>query len=451
MGRRNTTRRGPLATPSVRADDGTLSRFAGLVPIARFANRELELPALLQLAVPTPGRRRLYPVHLVLYAFIMGSLLGVHRLAHLDWLRGDAVVLKFLRLPSWPVRKVFSRALTGVSDVALARLENLLTVLGLRSLRGKDAVVADFDSSVIVAFGQQEGALFGYSGRGRNRRRHHPLVGSVAEGRTVFNMKYRDGSAFNADEIIDFFRDSKRRLEMHLPGASITFRADSGFWSAKVGDWLLEQKVSCFFALRMHAGIKLMLPTAEFVCVDGNDPDIEVGSLTGADLGMDPRLKIAVVRRAVHDPKAPPPGKVLTNSPGWRYQAILSSESEWDAVDIWRFYNDRGDCERVFKTGKHALGMSNLVAHNLRANSVAFLLRLIAFNVDQHFQADAERQACETGRAVTRHGLAYRQARLFNCAGRLLRCHGRWVLRIPDNERLRRLWGFFAPELMSTA
>ena len=112
MGRRNTTRRGPLPTPRVRADDSSLTRFAGLVPLARFANEALELPALLREAAPTPGRRRVYPVHLVLYAFVMGALLGVQRLAHLDWLRGDAVVLKFLRLPSWPVRKVFSKALS---------------------------------------------------------------------------------------------------------------------------------------------------------------------------------------------------------------------------------------------------------------------------------------------------------------------------------------------------
>ena len=44
------------------------------------------------------------------------ALAGVHRLAQLEWLRGDAVLLKFLRLPRWPVRKVFAKALAGVTD-----------------------------------------------------------------------------------------------------------------------------------------------------------------------------------------------------------------------------------------------------------------------------------------------------------------------------------------------
>ena len=449
MGRRNTTRRGPLPTPSVRADDSSLTRFAGLVPLARFANEALELPALLREAAPTPGRRRVYPVHLVLYAFVMGALLGVQRLAHLDWLRGDAVVLKFLRLPSWPVRKVFSAALAGVSDGTLARLKDLLTELGLRGVTGASSVVADFDSSALVAFGQQEGAVFGYSGRGRNRRRHHPLVASVADGRTVFHMKYRDGSAFDADQVVGFFDESLSRLRRRLPDATLTFRADSGFWSAKVGDWLLDQGLSFFFALRMHAGVKLMLPTVCFREVEDEDGDLQVGTLDGEVLGMDKRLRITVIRRRVHDPKAPPPGKVIQTSPEWRYQAVLTNETDWEPLDVWRFYNDRGDCERVFKTAKHGLGLSWLVAHGLRANTVAFLLRLLAFNVDQLFQAEAERVARIDGRPQRHCGLLYRQVRLFNCAGRLLREHGRWVLRISDNERLRRLWRFYAPELFA--
>ncbi|MCP4810054.1 MAG: transposase [Proteobacteria bacterium] len=435
----------------MRADDPTLTRFAGIVPVARFANGVLELPSFLRQAAPTPGRRRIYPVHLVLYAFVMGALVGVQRLAHLDWLRGDAVLLRFLRLPAWPVRKVFSRALAGVSDVSLERLQDLLTMLGLRAVSGRKSVVADFDSSAIVAFGEQEGALFGYSGRGRNRRRHHPLVASVAEGRTVFHQKYRDGSAFDAKQVIDFFAESLRRLRQHLPDAKVAYRADSGFWSAKVGDWLLEQDLSFFFALRMHPGVKLMLPTVRFHPADDGEDDLQVGVLDGEALSMDQRIRVTVIRRRIHDRNAPPPGKVIKASPEWRYQAILTNKKDWDPLDVWRFYNDRGDCERVFKTATHGLGMSWLIAHGLRANTVAFLLRLIAFNVDQLFQADAERRATEDGRRVRRHGLLYRQVRLFNCAGRLLKERGRWVLRIARNERLSSLWRFYAPELTSSA
>src|SRR5690349_22000906 len=143
MGRSNTTRRGPLPAPEVRADDPNLTRFAGLVPVIRFASHHLELPArLLDVVDPTRGERK-YKVHLVLFAFLVSALAGVCRLTHLEWLRGDAVIEKFLCLPSWPVRKVFSGALASISDRGLKRLSELVTATGLWSLTGQRTVTVD--------------------------------------------------------------------------------------------------------------------------------------------------------------------------------------------------------------------------------------------------------------------------------------------------------------------
>lgn len=166
MGRSNTTRRGPLPAPRIRADDPHLTRFAGLVPLIRFATHELDLQQrLLDVVDPTKGERK-YKVHLVLFAFLVGALAGVWRLTHLEWLRGDAVVEKFLRLPSWPVRKVFAGALASCSSQALKKLAELLTALGLAPLVGQRELTIDFDSSVVVSFGEHEGAVFGYCGKG---------------------------------------------------------------------------------------------------------------------------------------------------------------------------------------------------------------------------------------------------------------------------------------------
>lgn len=450
MGRSNTTRRGPLPQPEVRTDDATLTRFAGMVPIIRFANEALELPARLRLAVPPRGRKRVYAVHLVLYAFLMASLAGIERLAHLEWLQGDAVILKFLRLPAWPVRKVFSKALAGVDEAGVRALQALLTSLGLHGVAEASSVVADFDSSTLVTFGEPEGAKFGYCGRGRNRRRHHPLVASVAQTRTVFHALYRDGSAFDAEQVVQFFSDARDRLRAAMPAATVFFRADSGFWSHKVAAWLLDQGLPFCFALPLYAGVKLMVSQVRFQPLH-EDSDIQLGTLTGELLGMDHRLSVVVIRRRIYDPKAPPPGKVIQWSPNWRYQAIVTDRKDWVPLDVWRFYNDRGDCERVFKVAKHGLGLSCLIGHEFRANTVAFLLRLLAFNVDQLFQQHAEDQARSDDRPVLHLGLLYRQVRFFNAAGRLLREHGRWVLRVSDNRRLRQLWSHYAPDLLARA
>jgi len=102
VGRSNTTRRGPLPTPEVRTDDETLTRFAGAIPLIKFLNEVLGIPQWLATVVDYQGRKRKYAIHHVLFAFLVGALRGVERMAHLEWPRGDAVLVKFLRLPSWP-------------------------------------------------------------------------------------------------------------------------------------------------------------------------------------------------------------------------------------------------------------------------------------------------------------------------------------------------------------
>ncbi len=450
MGRSNTTRRGPLPAPEVVANDASLTRFSGMVPFIRYLTHSLDMVAGLRRVLPPDGKRRVFPQHLVLFAFLVGAVAGVHRLAHIEWLRGDAVLLKFLRLPRWPVRKVFAVALASVSDRGVQALRELIARVGLTPLRGRTEAVIDMDSSAIVTFGNQEGALFGYNGKGRNRRRHHPLVASVAESRAVIHADYRDGSAIDAAEAIRFVERSLAVLRGYLaPKAKVTLRADSGFWSRKIGSWLLDQGIPFVFSLPLHAGVKLMLRGARWRGLDG-DPDIQVVALPGARFGMDPRLRVLGIRRGVFDPKAPPQGKPIPGCPGWRYQALVTN-MEGEPEDLWRFYNGRADCERVFKVARGALGMGRLIAHKLRANETAFLLRVLAFNADLRFQAYAEARARAEERAPLHIGLIARQRRFFTAAGRLLRHHGRWVLRIRPNTVVMDMWRFYAPELIAPA
>ena len=447
MGRSNTTRRGPLPAPEVRADDPNLTRLAGLVLSIRFMAEKLHLwEGLSWVADPTKGERK-YKVHLLLFAFVVGALAGTWRLTHLEWLRGDAVVGKFLRLPAWPVRQVFARALASLSEEALQRLSLLVSALGLWPLLGTREVTIDLDSSVIVSFGEQEGAQFGYCGKGRNRRRHHPLVASVAGPRTVIHADYRDGSAIKDEETISFLEETLRRVHAALGDVAVTVRADSGFWSRAVGDWLLNRGLPFILVMPLRPGLKLMILNTTFRALDG-DADVEVAEIGGQLLDLDERLRIAVIRRRVHDPKAPPQGKAIANDPNWRYQALVTARPE-KPEEIWRMYNGRADCERVFKVAKHALGMSRLIGQKLNANHGAFLLRLLAYNADVLFQLDAEKKAKEAKRASVHLGLLARQRRFYNTAGRLLCASGRWLLRVAQNDRVQGLFAFYAPDLVA--
>ncbi len=161
--------------------------------------------------------------------------------------------------------------------------------------------------------------------------------------------------------------------------ATITLRGDSGFWSKKMAAWLLDHEIPFIFALPLRAGVKILLKNTRWRGLEG-DSDIQVTEIAGDRLGMDSRLRVIGIRRRVRDEKAPPQGKTIDGCSMWRYQALVTC-MPGTPEDLWRFYNDRSDCERIFKVARGALGMGWLISHCLRANEVAFLLRLLGYNV----------------------------------------------------------------------
>jgi len=431
MARSKSTRRGPLPTLEVRPDDPRLTRCAGLAPLLAFASNQLRLTSKMARIVG-PTSKRTHPVHLVLIAFIAAALAGHHRLRHIEDLHDDALLNKFSRLKRWPCRKVFSNALAQLSDDAIVELTELIAELGLTNLPPMKAAIFDGDSTPLVCYGLQEGALFGYCGKlGRNRRRHAPLVASLAANRTVLAAKYRDGSGTSAEEVIDFLSVARRRLQEKIGDLPVMVRLDSGFFSVLVLKWLLAEKIDFAIAQPLHAHLKETFANAEFTALD---EDIDVGEVPG-EL---PGVRVVVIRRKVHDAKAPPPGKKIGKHSGYRYQAVASSLS-WSGEDVWRFYNDRGDCERIFKEGRQALGLGCLVGHAFRGNEAAFLLRLLALNLDRLFSAHMSQPL---------EGLMSRQRRYYRSLGRLVECGSRLILRVSPSRWVRHRWRLYAPELL---
>jgi hypothetical protein len=446
LSRRPTHFRGPLPTVEVRTDDTSLTAYAGLLPLLAFLSKRLGLMRRLRSVVGRVGRRRHHPVHLVLSAFVVASLGGLSSLAQLETLASDPLLVQQLRLSYWPVRKVFAQALAQVDDEARDALVDYVSELGLSMLRpdgpeGK-SVVIDIDTTAIIDNGAGEGSLFGHCGKGRRRRRHHPLVASAGCCQAIVLARYRDGRNVTADELIAFFTDLLQRLRRKLgPDCTITVRSDAGIFGVRVAQFLEREGAHFVMALPLSVRVKERLPSAPFVRLD---EEIETVRLPSREVGVAQDWQVALVRRVVHDKAAPPLGKKVTGLEGWRFQGIIS-DCAWEASDLWRFYNGRANCERVFRVGKQVLGLGHLVSRRFRANESAFVLRTLAFNADLLFQAEQAQAARQQGRKVLSVGLEWRQRYFYRSPGRLVRHSGQWVLHVSAHEVIARLWRFYAP------
>jgi hypothetical protein len=55
-----------------------------VLPFVYFC-KAIDLPLLLTAVVPPTGRKRVLAVHNVIFAFVVATMVGMERLAHLDW------------------------------------------------------------------------------------------------------------------------------------------------------------------------------------------------------------------------------------------------------------------------------------------------------------------------------------------------------------------------------
>lgn len=442
----NLSRKGPLLQPTVHLDDPTVTRFAGLIPFFLFAEKVLNLTNRLRDASSDSRNRVSFPIQHLFSAFIAASLAGVQKLAHLELLRHDRVFQKMVRLKAWPTRKVFANALDA-SDQTIQGVSGLLTNLGCSTIPKQQAYVLDFDTTALLAYGQQEGTCFGYNGKGRNRRRYHPIVAAIGETSAVVNASFRDGTALKAEEYGEFLLSTIEKTTACLAGPLTAIRADSGFWSRHLMQTLVDRKIPFAIVHPMYKPLQLLFWKMVFV-PQPDDPDLELGVVPGKEMGLPEQVRVVIIRRRVHDPKEPPQGKKANGDPDWRYQAIATTLStDMPPVEVWRFYNHRAEIERVFRNGKQELGLGWLVSHSSRGNETAFLLRLLAMNVDILFNQSAQKRATERGEKVQEVGLGYRQTRLYNLAGRLVNRGGSWHLRLPPNRMIGSLIRFYAHTL----
>ncbi|RCW50858.1 DDE family transposase [Paenibacillus prosopidis] len=117
----------------------------------------------------------------------------------------------------------------------------------------------------------------------------------------------------------------------------------------------------------------------------------------------------------------------------WQYEAMVTSEA-WEAIDVWRFYNQRCCMENYIKEAKRGFSIHRIPTDDFAANEMDLLIKLFAYNLFERFKQDC----CEP---VHRPFTIQRFRReFFECAGVLVR-HGRqFILKMAEHFSNRYIW-----------
>src|SRR5574337_841813 len=394
-----------------------VSGWGGLVSVFRFFDR-LGLREVLCSVLPD-GRRspNQIPVLDIVLGLFVTVLTGGRRFAHAERLRGDAVIRAIVGARRLPSAMTLTRYFGGWVHAQVEQLVEGMWRWQLARLPAQPlGAVLDLDSTVFERYGAQEGSLKGHNPRKHGRPSHHPLLAFLAEAKVVLHAWLRSGNTGSARGVRAFLDQALAYLPQGYRLYAV--RADSGFFEAAVLGDLEQRQLPDAIAVRLTQPLRTRL--AGIKAWQEFAPGLEVGELLYETYGWPvPRRIVSVRERIAERPQAR--GRKLIEVPGYTFHAVVTT-LELSAVDVWRFYNSRAECENRIKELKEDFGAGGFCLQSFYGAEAVFRLICCLYNLMAEFRR-------EIVHAPTQRLLTMRHEVLV--VGGILGAHGRTpVLRL---------------------
>lgn len=354
---------------------GGLSLFLKMVEKCHF-EEYLE-----ECCIPTQGSNRGYkPIQLILGLFA-GVWCGASCFGHLDAVRYDTALCKLLGWKRGADHRAYQRYFNKFSQSTNQRVFGDIFSWFFSQLMF-DNYTLDFDSTVMVREGNQEGAAKGYNPKRPGRLSHHPLMAFVSDVRMIANYWLRPGNTSASTNYLAFLDDTLARLRNKHVGL---IRMDSGFFGKEILDYLEKKGLHYIVACRFNNMIKYNL-THEKVWIEVAN-GIEISETTYQAQGWERPRRIVMVRQEIEKrPKAA--GKQVRqlelfedeNDFGkYRYSCFVT-DLELPAKTVYDSYRGRADSENRIKELKCDFSIDDFVSNNFWATEACGSFIVMAYN-----------------------------------------------------------------------
>lgn len=384
-------------------------------------------------ALPHPAptsNNHLCPLEKAL-AFCHGLLCEARKLTHVAYLRRDPLVPELLGIRRVASQSSLSRFFQGFgSPAANLRCFRPLWQWCLERLPSrKEGYTLDLDSvRLLHEDGRQEGVKAGYTKRGV-KPCLHPLLAVLAEVRVVAQLWLRSGNSSCGSNAVAFFLDLWENLPSHIRLRGV--RADSGFCLPELLDLWEALRLAYVVVAQLSQPIQKLL-RADLVWTPTEVAGTEVAELTYQGLNWRQPRRLILLRHRVAD-KDRAGGKKLIDVPGYLFQALVTSlPTSTSALEVWRYYNGRADCENVIKELQSGFALPTLCLKSFWATEAALSLATLTYNLSVLFQRHLGWQ-----QKVTIHTLRFW---LFITAGIISHPAGKTTIKLAVPPRERNWW-----------
>lgn len=369
-----------------------------------------------------------FPTHRILQYLIIGWLLGCERLFHFKSLQSDALVAHALggRLPH---HSLLSKELLRLGG------NHLELVPGLRELNRDiirpalpKSLILDLDSTVETVYGNQQGAAVGVNSHKRGRKSYHPLLVYEGQSRMLVNASLRSGNTSSSTDVLSF---AEQTLQLLDPSTVRYVRFDKGFGGEDFYTFWESRHIGYVGKLKWTSRLQQQVQACEhWTRFVDEDWIIEGIVLWYRATTWTKTRRVAVIRKMQrHDGDHPQLELDLL----WQYEAMVTTEA-WEAIDVWRFYNQRCCMENYIKEGKNGFAIHRIPTQSFAANEIDLLLKLIAYNLFERFKL----QCCDSiHRSFTIHRF---RREFFHCAGVMVRSGRQITLKLAESFQNRWEW-----------
>jgi hypothetical protein len=383
-----------------------VTAWGGLALLKRMLDGLDFKAALRDLKLPQPGSNRGYAPEQLIEQMIVSIWCGAARFAHADITRLDATLVRLFDWGKAAGHKAIVRLFQRFDQGSATRVQSSSYRWLFDKLKLK-AITLDVDSSVITRWGSQmQGAAKGYNPKNHGRLSHHPLLAFVADWRLVANFWLRPGNTSSLNNALGFLEETLNNLGNTVVGL---FRADSGFYDKGVVAFLKTHQINYLISAKLTQALQqAIVDQCQWLQVA---PGLEVSELLytphawGDDLGPQ---RLVVVRQHMRRKEGGVPGKTLSlfaddpDLQGWRYGAILT-DLGLPAVEAWRLYRGRADCENRIKELKTDFGLDSFVLRDFWATEAALGVTMLAYNLMSVFRHAVMRQSVHHTLATLHH------------------------------------------------
>ena len=406
-----------------------LTRFGGSGLIRRFFHR-YQVKQQIENRIKVEGRRKSkYGIGDMLISCLYGMFLGYPRPGQMDLLTTDRVFQKVADLASFPVQSTISRFLNAVKvcvarEIADFNFDLLMKFRG--SFKAMKSITLDLDSHVTPVYGSQQRAGLGYNPKKKGRKSYHPLLCFIGETRDYIGGLFRSGKHHTSYNAVKFLKRMVKKLPSHIE--DIKLRADSGFFGRDMIEHLIKEEIEFYMAIPIQPWVqKKIRHTRNWTDIGGG---VETGECEYV-LTKKITLRMVFIRQKIKGNNSPKKQLKLLNIDEVKYDyQVITTNSNKEAADVWRYYNQRACCENFIKEGIYGFGLDKVVSHSYAGNYAWFELLMLGYNLMNFFKEEALNQK------KVKHMTQTIRDRFFLIPGRLVSTSRQWVL------KLERTWTY---------